>query len=125
MPSNYEVVASGRKLVGSAQWRARGGVLQHGSLPLHGDLARIMDYLWLSDDEREEQRPRVRSRAITLEDALGRAVSFVRAAQALAEGFAQALNVTLASGELTDGERALAGSLRRRRYTACEWTGRT
>ena len=38
VPSSYEITAGGRKLVGSAQARKREGVLQHGSLPLTGDL---------------------------------------------------------------------------------------
>ncbi|MEJ2486788.1 MAG: lipoate--protein ligase family protein, partial [Anaerolineales bacterium] len=40
VPSNYEITADGKKLVGSAQARRQGGVLQHGTLPLYGDLTR-------------------------------------------------------------------------------------
>ena len=41
VPSNYEIVFDGKKLVGSAQMRKAGVVLQHGTIPLHGDIARI------------------------------------------------------------------------------------
>lgn len=122
MPSDYEIVVGGRKLVGSAQWRTRGGVLQHGSLPMCGDLARIVDYLQIPLAEREEQRHHVRARAVTLEEALGRALHFERVAQALAGGFARALNVTLTPGELTSDERTLVADLRRRRYADPEWS---
>src|SRR5579862_1595125 len=37
-PSAYEIVVGGRKLIGSAQTRPAGRVLQHGSLPLRGDI---------------------------------------------------------------------------------------
>lgn len=33
-PARYELVVKGRKLVGSAQFRRQGGLLQHGSVPL-------------------------------------------------------------------------------------------
>jgi lipoate-protein ligase A len=123
-PSDYEITAGGRKLVGSAQWRARGGVLQHGTLPLSGDLTRIVDYLSFSDAERAVQRQALRARAITLEDALGRSVSFALAAQALAEGFTRALNVNPIPGELMPHECDLAAELRFSRYAASEWTNR-
>jgi lipoate-protein ligase A len=36
-PSAGEIVAGGRKLVGSAQWRDRGAILQHGSILVEDD----------------------------------------------------------------------------------------
>lgn len=123
-PSNYEITARGRKLVGSAQWRARGGVLQHGTLPLCGDLARIVDYLVLEAAARAMQRTCVRERAATLEEVMGRFVSFATAAAALAQGFADALQVALVPGCLTGDERATAARLRRDRYAAANWTAR-
>ena len=122
-PSDYEITVAGRKLVGSAQWRARGGVLQHGSLPLHGDLARIVDYLALPPEERASQREQVHRRALTLAEALGRIVPFAGAAQALAAGFAQALHLALTPAPLSEEEQALAADLRRR-YASAAWTAR-
>ena len=124
MPSNYEITVGGRKLVGSAQWRAKGGVLQHGSLPLNGDLGRIVDCLDLTAAEREEQRPRVRQRATTLEESAGRFLPSEQVTQALIDGLVQALNVSLVRGELTDRERGLAAELRRDRYASPAWSGR-
>ena len=121
VPSAYEIVVAGRKLVGSAQWRGRRGVLQHGSLPLRGDLGRIVDYLAFGDAEREQQRRAVRERATTLEEALGQVAPFEQVARALAEGFGRALRVTLVPGELSEQERTLAARLRRERYTASRW----
>ncbi|MEP7357949.1 MAG: lipoate--protein ligase family protein, partial [Anaerolineales bacterium] len=54
VPSNYEITAGlggqPRKLLGSAQVRKRGVVLQHGTLPLHGDISRIVDTLAFDTD---------------------------------------------------------------------------
>jgi lipoate-protein ligase A len=123
-PADYEITVAGRKLVGSAQWRARGGVLQHGALPLSGDLGRIVNYLVLSDAEREIQRERLHRRAITLEDAIGQVLPFEQVGEALAAGMSQALNLTLMPGELTPYESALATNLRDNLYTAPAWTMR-
>ena len=45
VPSDYEITLHGKKIIGSAQARRKGGVLQHGSLPLFGDIARITEIL--------------------------------------------------------------------------------
>ncbi len=122
--SDYEILAAGRKLIGSAQFRARGGVLQHGTLPLHGDLARILHLLALSSQPREEERRRLACHAITLEELLGRIVPLDEAADALAQGFASALTLNLVPGTVTDRERTLAANLQRTRYATREWTNR-
>ena len=118
-PSNYEIVFDGHKLVGSAQVRRNGAMLQHGTLPLIGDVARICDVLVMRPDP-----DRVRARAITVERAIGRAVTFGAAARAMAEGFASALNLQLEPGDLTPQERAWAGELRRDKYASEGWTRR-
>jgi lipoate-protein ligase A len=123
-PSDYEITVGGRKLVGSAQWRARGGVLQHGSLPLYGDLGRIVACLALEPEERAWQRSCLQSQALTLEEARGRPVTFGETAQALAQGFAQALDLSLVDGELSAQERSAAAAQRRTRYAAPAWTTR-
>ena len=119
VPSNYEIVFDGRKLVGSAQMRRSGVVLQHGSIPLHGDIARITRYLVNRPDPE-----RVRNRATTVEAALGRAIDFETAARCMADGFAQALNIDLRPDELTAQEQAWAEELRFDKYANEAWTYR-
>ena len=117
VPSDYEITVGGRKLVGSAQMRARGGVLQHGTVPLYGDIARICPLLSGHPDP-----ARVRARATTISRALERHVTWEEAAEALARGFFEALTLRLEPGELTNGERARAQELRAERYGTREWT---
>ena len=125
VPSAHEITVDGRKLVGSAQCRRGGWVLQHGCLPLRGDVARIVDGLAFGDEaEREALRCALRQRAVTVAEVLGRDVSFAAAAQALAEGFAAALNLTLIPGELTAWEQARAAELREMKYGTMSWTRR-
>lgn len=122
MPSEYEITVVGRKLVGSAQWRTRGGLLQHGTVPLCGDLTRIVSYLALSDDERRGQSHRLRSKALTMEEATGIAPSFDTVARALAEGFSETLNLALVLGELGPGEQVQSAEIRERVYATPDWT---
>jgi lipoate-protein ligase A len=111
VPSAYEITAGGQKLMGSAQARPAGHVLQHGSLPLRGDIGRVATYLWFaSEDEREALRAHLRARATTLASVLGRAVSFAEASAALCASFARTLNLELESGELTAAERSAAAT---------------
>jgi lipoate-protein ligase A len=119
VPSNYEVTASGRKLVGSAQMRSDGVVLQHGTVPLVGDIARICDVLRPRPDPE-----RVRDRATTVEHVLGRRVEWVEAVEAMASGFEQVLQLSLVEGRLTPWEEERAGELRTRKYAADSWTYR-
>jgi lipoate-protein ligase A len=109
VPSAYEITLSGRKLIGSAQTRPAGKVLQHGSLPLFGDIARVARYLtFASEQERQALTTHLRERATTLSDALGQSMAFSEAAQAVARGFTEALNVDLTPGEPSANERAAA-----------------
>lgn len=116
-PGEFEIVVRGRKLIGSAQMRGRGALLQHGALPLSGDMARICPFLNPPADP-----TRVRARATTLAEVLGREVSWEEAARAIAEGFVHALGLGLEPGELTPWEMETAQRLRREKYAAETWT---
>ena len=123
-PSDYEVIgrmAAGtiKKLVGSAQQRRLDAVLQHGSLPLSGDIGRICKYLVGAPSDEL-----VRARAGTLAEAVGHEVSWRSAADAWVLAFASVLQIEFVPGDMTVGELALAGELRASRYSHELWTGR-
>ncbi len=121
VPSHYEVTAYGRKLVGSAQVRRMGVVLQHGALPLKGDATRLVDVLALPEPDRNKLRSKLRERAIALDEAVGRVIPFDEAAEALAKGFAKALNLDLKPEVLSPHELTITDRLRSR-YLSDEWT---
>ncbi len=125
VPSAYEIVVGKRKLLGSAQSRRSDVVLQHGSLPLTGDLTRLVDCLALPDqDARAELRRSLTEHAATLEQVAGRNISLAEARAALIAGFASALAVELSPAELLPEEQAWAEDLLRERYATPDWTGR-
>ncbi len=123
-PSRYEITWQGKKLIGSAQLRRKKVVLQHGSLPLHGDLNRILEVLAFSEEERVHQAKLLPQRATTLEQALGKVLSFAEVAAALANGFARQLNLTLSEMPLTEAEQKLADKLRAEQYANDNWNKR-
>lgn len=127
VPSAYEITAGGRKLMGSAQSRRQGHVLQHGSLPLTGDITRLVDVLALPAEESVQLRRQLAERASTLADAIGLPddsplLDFHRVAVAMAEGFAASLNLELIPGQLSAAETRCAAELIRSRYANTEWT---
>ena len=121
VPSHYEVTAYGRKLIGSAQVRRNGVVLQHGALLLEGDVSRLVDVLALPEPDRVALRGKLLERAIALDEVVGRVVPFDEAVEALTQGFGRALNLDFTPGELSQFEREAADGLMSR-YTGDEWT---
>jgi lipoate-protein ligase A len=108
----FEVVVSGRKLVGSAQRRVGRGVLQHGSLllgPRHEDLASLLP--GLTAGERTALRRALSAKTTTLCTVLGRTVGFDEAARAIRGGFERAWGIALAEGVLSDSEEGTAARL--------------
>ncbi|MGH7672670.1 MAG: lipoate--protein ligase family protein [Gemmatimonadales bacterium] len=74
-PVGGEVLAAGRKVIGSAQVRRGAAFLQHGSILLDGSQAMV---------NAVSRRPSAISGATTLREVLGRPVRFAEVAQAIA-----------------------------------------
>jgi lipoate-protein ligase A len=125
VPSTYEITVDGKKLIGSAQARKKEGVLQHGSLPLAGDLSRICQTLvFETETAREEASQRLLARATTVESALGRAVSWGTAAQAFIHAFEAQLGIRFKEGELSESESKRTDELVKEKYDHPSWTER-
>jgi lipoyl(octanoyl) transferase len=133
VPSSYEITVDGKKLIGSAQARRKEGVLQHGSLPLTGDLTRICDALVFENESaRQEAKDRLLMRATTVstvlntsvESVLGVEISWETAAQALVEGFEAELGIQFESAELSSSEVQRADELVKEKYAHAAWTER-
>jgi lipoate-protein ligase A len=100
-------------------------MLQHGSLPLTGNLARINDALTFADESaRDDAAQRLLTRATTVESVLGREVLWNDAAQAFVWAFEATLNLTLEEQPLSENERGRADELVREKYASPDWTHR-
>ena len=125
VPSTYEITVNGKKLVGSAQARKKEGVLQHGSLPLFGDLTCICDALVFENESaRQNAKDRLLARATTVESVLGVAPTWESAAQAFVEGFEAKLGIQFERGELSQSEIHRAEELVKEKYAHPSWTER-
>jgi lipoate-protein ligase A len=127
VPSAYEIVADGRKLLGSAQSRRAGYVLQHGSLPLVGDIARLVDLLALEPEAAARLHADLAQRATTLAAALGVAedaavLDFDHLAHLFAQAFADELALELKPGSITAGEARRTAELIRTQFADDGWT---
>jgi lipoyl(octanoyl) transferase len=125
VPSAYEITAMHKKLIGSAQARRKEGILQHGSLPLHGDLTRITQVLKFFDQKsREEAAERLLQRATTVESVLGKRIAWETVAASFSKAFQEVLNLNLIDLPLTGLEKTRADELVHEKYTRHSWTER-
>jgi lipoyl(octanoyl) transferase len=122
-PEAGEVVASGRKLVGSAQRMEGRVILQHGSLLLGGSQS-VAEEL-LREGAYAPPPPAVDLAAgwTTLDAELGERPTLEGLASALAGGFERALGTSLAPATMTGSEAANARRLEER-FGSEAWTWR-
>ncbi|MGD0979827.1 MAG: biotin/lipoate A/B protein ligase family protein [Candidatus Bathyarchaeia archaeon] len=116
------LTVKGRKISGSAQCHKRGVLLQHGTILVNVNLEKMFTYLRVPWAESCMQVVSVARRKHTsLYDELGKHVSPAELIHALKEGFEQALNIRIVSGELTPRERELAERLCEQKYATSDW----
>lgn len=125
-PSAHEILLRGRKLVGSAQMRRGGGILQHGSILIEPRIAKLRACLRLPQD----------SDGSTVEDGSARIEDGVaglaevgvtqprRIAVALGDAFAERFGVGLVQAPLQPEELAAASALASSKYGSAAWTDR-
>lgn len=122
--SDYEVTVYGRKVIGSAQVRQGGALLQHGAILLEVDLDRQVGVLLPPPGmTRKELAAQLRSRLIALGEALGRSLPPEELASALRAGIEETWGVELVEGELTPAEHLRVAALREK-YRSPAWNER-
>lgn len=125
VPSTYEITVDGKKLIGSAQARKKEGMLQHGSLPLIGDLTRICDALvFESESARGMAKERLLARATSVESVISVKTDWGRAAQAFVKGFEAELGIQFERGKMSRSEIQRADELVKEKYAHASWTER-
>ncbi len=119
--SSYEIAVGGRKLVGSAQRRFRGALLQQGSLLLQLDIPKFFALLRLSEAERQEGIKLAQERMTSLEEVTGQIFTYTEVQTALLEGFRRELGVEFIPGKLTVAEESLCAKLLQEKYLTPTW----
>ena len=125
VPSSFEITHHGKKIIGSAQARKSGGVLQHGSLPLFGDLGRITKVLqYDGEGNRKAAEHQLAIHSTTLAAAAGRTIDWKTAAQAFIKAFSTKLDIVFEYSDPGEKELALAAELMQSKYAAQAWNHR-
>lgn len=120
--SHYEITFAERKLIGSAQVRKDGVIMQHGSILLAFQPLILVSLLNLpSDHKRNELAEVLVKRVTSVSEILGRRVEWEEVYRAMSSAFGPALGVDISCDELTAGEMAAANELIVSKYSQDSW----
>jgi lipoate-protein ligase A len=124
--SAYELTARGRKLVGSAQARRGGAILQHGSILLDVDWdAWVNVFSYGSESGRERAYTKLPSRMTSLSEELGRTVTARELQAALVPAFERTFGISLMEAEPSPAEEEATRRLASEKYITEGWTRKT
>jgi lipoate-protein ligase A len=122
-PSWFEITVHQKKIIGSAQNRKNGVILQHGSIPFHFDAQKLVGCLRTSSQEHASRAALMLARkALGVSQALGREVSRKELEAAICTGFEAMLGWEIEPGELTASERSESARLAEEKYGSRKWT---
>jgi len=120
VPSQYEVQVDGKKILGSAQVRKGGIVLQHGSLLIKLEKDKLFSvFNFPSVQVREKLKSRLN--ATSLEEILKKKIGFSELSEVLPRGFEEEFGVKLVEGKLTEQEEKVSIDLFENKYSTYEW----
>jgi lipoate-protein ligase A len=115
VPAEHEIALGGRKLVGSAQWRHDGVLLQHGSILVHDDQALIAELLG--------SESAAAPAAATIAEAIGRAPSIAEVATLIHAALGERTTEPVGALAVDEALRGDSAGLRIR-YADDAWTWR-
>ncbi len=120
VPSQYEIQVDGKKIVGSAQVRKGGIVLQHGSLLIKLEKDKLFSVFNFPSIQVKEKL-KSGFNAASLEEVLKREISFSELSDILPRGFEEEFGVKLVEGKLTEQEEKISKDLLENKYSTYEW----
>jgi lipoate-protein ligase A len=122
-PSWYEIVSDGRKIVGSAQNRKNGFILQHGSIPFNFDAGKIVRCIrTVSPEHQARAEAMLKRKAAGVSEVAGREVGRDELERHLVLALRTVLGWEIVPGELSPDERASADRLELEKYGNDRWT---
>ncbi len=120
-PTVYEVTSGGKKIVGSAQTREKGIILQHGSVPMDWDPDVLLDVTGIKGPEREQFKGFLLQRATTIKEQLGRRVEYRELSESFARAFGEVFDVELEESKYSLQEEKMTRFLVDTRYGKDDW----
>lgn len=120
--SDYEITIQGKKVVGSAQTRQRGVLLQHGSILIDIDVDRFFELLRFPSEVARKRMKRLFARqAGAINQFFIQKKSLEEVITAFYQGFKHGMNLSLVEEELTTQEITFAERLAAEKYRSDEW----
>lgn len=92
-PNRDEIMVRGKKLIGSAQKRTDGAVLQHGSIPIADSYRKLPFYMNL-DEQQQRVHSELLKRKTVCTDEICRGITAHDLGTALVDGFAEILHTS-------------------------------
>lgn len=124
-PSHHEIIIAGRKVVGSAQVRQKGILLQHGSVSLLFRAERMTAIMRFDNEANREMLTRkLYDKAIGLSDILGKTLEYDEVVSALQAGFIEKCGFQLLLGHRNCLELDKIQQLMKNKYCAEAWNCR-
>jgi lipoyl(octanoyl) transferase len=102
-PNRDEIVAGGRKLVGSAQKRTTSAVLQHGSIPIDGSFRRLPNYMTVDATEKARLAGLLEQKCVCAREIVPNLDKKILG-ECLVRGFAETLGMAAIERPWTEGE---------------------
>ncbi|MDK2820744.1 MAG: lipoyl(octanoyl) transferase [Clostridia bacterium] len=120
-PSWYEITCNSRKLVGSAQTRKGGVVLQHGSIIISLNVEDFFSVLKMPSEKlREYLKSKFYKQACGLEEILGVKVEARQVKLKIKEAFTKVYGIEFVPGELSEEEITFLKELKNK-YASKNW----
>lgn len=115
------LTVAGKKISGSSQTISRGVVLQHGTILVNVDLAKMFQLLKFKDINCSLAASIGKRKITSIQNELSHKISPDTVANALVQGFKTILKIQLQESELTAAEKETADKLAKEKYSTEEW----
>ncbi len=117
-----DIMVNGKKISGSAQTRRNKMVLQHGTVLVDVDVAKMFSILKVPDEKLRDKMINDVSECVTsIKNELNREVAYSEVVEALKKGFMEKFQIEFCESNLTDEEKNLARKLYDEKYNTSEW----
>lgn len=119
--ARYEISVAGKKIVGSAQKRLRNSLLQHGSIPLELDRARLFQCLQTAAEHQTDLIQEAYATMTAVNEVATSPISTSTIHRALQNELAAAFDIEFIHDTLQAAEQRLATELRNTKYATQSW----
>ncbi len=120
-PSWYEIIVNRKKIIGSAQKRVNGKLLQHGAVLIDIEVEK---YCSLFNNCNKELIEKVKQRMTSINEEIKNKTNYKKVKENIKKGFEKALNIEFIKDKLTKKEKELAKKLDKEKYSKKEWNSK-